>query len=308
MQFGLGLPNLSSVDPTATLLRLAQAAQDLAFDSIWVSDHVFMPYEYAPNYPYSTSGRLGLSATDHIFDPLTTLAFLAGKVTGPRLGVSVLIIPYRNPIVTAKMLVTLDVLSGGRVILGAGVGWMPEEFAALGASYEHRGSVTDEYLQIFRELCTADKPSFEGKHYRISNIGFYPKPVQKPHPPVWVGGYTLAALRRAVRLGNGWHPSNLAPAALAEKAVTLRRLCAEVGRDPASLSLSTRVNNVAFGENRDSTGRPAPISGTAAQMIEAIKRYADAGVQHIVLGLRSPEPEVMLETARRFAEEVRPHV
>ena len=108
--------------------------------------------------------------------------------------------PYRNPIITAKMLVTLDVLSGGRVILGAGVGWMPEEFAALGASYEHRGSVTDEYIQIFRELCTADKPSFAGKHYHIANLGFYPKPLQKPHPPVWIGGYT-AALRRAVALG-----------------------------------------------------------------------------------------------------------
>src|SRR5262245_45219095 len=162
MQFGIGLPNLSYVDPTETLLRLAQAAQDLAFDSLWVSDHVFMPYEYAPNYPYSATGRLGLSATDHILDPLTTLSFLAGTVFTLRLGVSVLIIPYRNPIVTAKMLVTLDVLSGGRVILGAGVGWMPEEFAALRASYEHRGSVTDEYIQIFRELWTADKPSLEG--------------------------------------------------------------------------------------------------------------------------------------------------
>src|SRR6266705_3921397 len=121
MQFGIGLPNLSYVDPTEVLMRLAHAAQELAFEAIWVSDHVFMPYEYAPNYPYSITGRVGLSATDHIFDPLTTLSFLAGQVSTPRLGISVLIMPYRNPIITAKMLVTLDVLSGGRVILGAGV-------------------------------------------------------------------------------------------------------------------------------------------------------------------------------------------
>jgi probable F420-dependent oxidoreductase len=308
MQFGLGLPNLSYVDPTETLLRLAEIAQELAFEAIWMSDHVFIPYEYAPNYPYSTTGRLGLTATDHIFDPLTTLAFLAGKVATPRLGVSVLIIPYRNPIITAKMLITLDVLSGGRVTLGAGVGWMPEEFSTLQADYEHRGQVTDEYLQIFRELCTADRPFFEGKHYQLGNMGFYPKPIQKPHPPIWIGGYTTAALRRAVRLGDGWHPSNLAPAALADKAVHLRRLCAEAGRDPASLTISTRVNNVAFGDSDDTTGRPAPLSGTAQHMIDTIKRYEDAGVQHIVMGIRGRDTETMLATARRFADEVRPHV
>ncbi len=308
MQFGIGLPNLSYVDPTATLMRLAHTAQALAFEAIWVSDHVFIPYEYAPNYPYSATGRLGLSATDHIFDPLTTLAFLAGQVSTPRLGISVLIVPYRNPIITAKMLVTLDVLSGGRVTVGAGVGWMPEEFAALGAAYEQRGTVTDEYIQIFHELCTAEKPSFEGQHYQIANLGFYPKPIQKPHPPVWIGGYTTAALRRAVRLGDGWHPSNLPPEDLAAKATILRRLCAEAGRDPATLAISTRVNNVAFGDSGDTTGRPAPISGTAQQMIDAIKRYEDAGVHHIVLGIRGRDAETMLATARRFVEEVRPKV
>src|SRR5262245_58982516 len=308
MQFGIGLPNLSYVDPTETLMRLAHAAQELAFDAIWVSDPVFIPYEYAPNYPYSATGRLGLSATDHIFDPLTTLSFLAGQVPTPRLGISVLIMPYRNPLITAKMLVTLDVLSGGRVILGAGVGWMPEEFGAVGASYDHRGTAADESIQIVRELCTADKPSFERKHYRIANLGFYPRPIQKPHPPVWAGGYTLAALRRAVRFGDGWHPSNLPPEALAEKAAILQRLCAEAGRDPASLTISARVNNVAFGDSGDTTGRPAPISGTAQHMIDTIKRYADAGVQHIVLGIRGRDVETMIATARRFVDEVHPKV
>jgi probable F420-dependent oxidoreductase len=308
MQFGLGLPNLSYVDPTETLIRLAHTAEELAFDSLWVSDHIFIPYEYEPNYPYSTTGRIGIEATDQIFEPLTTLAFLAGQVATPRLGVSVLIVPYRNPIVTAKMLITLDVLSRGRVILGAGVGWMPEEFAALGASYEHRGQVTNEYIQIFQELCTADRPSFEGQHYRISNMGFYPKPIQKPHPPVWIGGYSTAALRRAVRLGDGWHPSNLPPEALVAKKAILERLCREAGRDPASLSISTRVNNVAFGDSGDTVGRPSPLSGTAQQIIDTIKRYADAGVSHIVLGIRGRDAEAMCDTARRFADEVRPHV
>jgi probable F420-dependent oxidoreductase len=308
MQFGIGVPNLSYIDPTDTILRLAQAAQDLAFDSVWVSDHVFIPYELEPNYPYSATGRLGLNATDHVLDPLTTLAFLAGIVQTPRLGISVLIIPYRNPIVTTKMLVTLDVFSGGRVILGAGVGWMPEEFKALQASYADRGQVTDEYIQVFRELCTADKPVFEGQHYQLSNIGFYPKPVQKPHPPVWIGGYSQSALRRAARLGDGWHPSNLDPVTLAQKREVLRRLCVEAGRDPDSLTISTRVNNVAFGDSGDTVGRPAPLSGTPQQIIDNIRRYADAGVSHIVLGIRGRDPETMLQTVRRFADEVRPKV
>jgi alkanesulfonate monooxygenase SsuD/methylene tetrahydromethanopterin reductase-like flavin-dependent oxidoreductase (luciferase family) len=125
---------------------------------------------------------------------------------------------------------------------------------------------------------------------------------------VWISGYTQAALRRAVRLGDGWHPSNLPPAALAEKAVTLRRLCTEAGRDPASLTISTRVNNVAFGDSGDTTGRPTPLSGTAQYIIDNIKRYEDAGGQHIVLGIRDRDTGTMLATAHRFVDEVRSKV
>jgi probable F420-dependent oxidoreductase len=305
MQFGIGLPNLSYIDPTDTILRMAQAAQEAAFDSVWVSDHVFIPYEMEPNYPYSATGRLGLAPTDHVLDPLTTLTYLAGIVTTPRLGISVLIIPYRNPIVTTKMLVTLDVFSGGRVILGAGVGWMPEEFEALGASYKDRGRVTDEYIRIFQELCTAERPHFEGEHYRIANMGFYPKPRQKPHPPVWVGGYSTPALRRAAQLGDGWHPSNIDPQTLQEKLPVLRRLCAEAGRDPAQLTLSTRVNNVAFGDSGDTVGRPTPLGTTPQEMLDAIRRYEDLGVSHIVLGIRARDATAMVDTIRRFTDDVR---
>ena len=178
MQFGIGLPNLSHIDPKDTLFRLAELAEELAFDAIWVSDHVFIPYQLEPNYPYSSTGRLGLEPTDHLLDPLITLSVMAGVAPTPRLGISVLIIPYRNPIVTAKMLVTLDVLSGGRVILGAGVGWMPEEFDALGASHADRGQVTDEYLQIFQELCTAEKPTFRKCALIISRLSWPNRVIQ----------------------------------------------------------------------------------------------------------------------------------
>jgi len=303
VRFGISLPNFNPADGGESIARIAQGAEKLGFDSVWVSDHVFIPYEYAPNYPYSSTGRIGLTATSEIFDPLITLEFVAGQVHRVSLGISVLIVPLRNPIITAKMLVTLDALSGGRVIFGAGTGWMPEQFDGLGASYDDRAKVTDEYIEIFRELCSAEKPVFEGEHYRIANVGFYPKPVQKPHPPVWVGGNSMTALRRAVRLGDGWHASNLAPEAVGEKAAALRRLCTEAGRDPATLTISGRVDTVTF--NADASG---PVSGTSQQMIDDLKRYEEAGLAHLVLGIHGLGADAVVATAQRFADEVRPHV
>ena len=146
MKFGLGIPNMSAMTEQGNLLRLGSLAEELGYDSIWVGDHVFIPYQTQSRYPYSASGRLAVNPRDDLLDPLVTLAYLASVAPSPGLGISVLIIPYRNPVVTAKMLATLDLLSGGRVILGVGVGWLKEEFETLGASYEDRGTVTDEYI------------------------------------------------------------------------------------------------------------------------------------------------------------------
>ena len=306
MKFGLGIPNMSAMTEQGNLLKLGRLAEELEYDSIWVGDHIFIPYKTESRYPYSASGKLAVNPRDNLLDPLVTLAYLASVAPSPRLGISVLIIPYRNPVVTAKMLATLDLLSGGRVILGAGVGWLREEFETLGASYEDRGAVTDEYIQLFKELFTADDPQFQGKHYRVSNIGFYPKPVQKPYPPIWVGGYSLSALRRVVRLGDGWHPSNIHPGELASKLPMLRRLCREAGRDPETIEISTRANGVKFGDlGPDAEGPVAPISGTPQQMLDAIRRYEEAGVSHIVLGLERSSIEEATETVHRFAQEVR---
>ena len=306
MKFGLDISNMGPTAQWENIIRMARLAQELTFDSIWVSDHVFLPYRMETRYPYNDTGRLPLSPHNNIFDPLMTLAFIAGIVETPALGISVLIIPYRNPVVMTKMLTSLDVMSGGRVILGAGVGWMREEFETLGVSYQERGSITDECIQVFKELCTADEPYFKGKHYQLSNVGFYPKPVQKPHPPVWVGGYSLAAMRRAVRLGDGWNPSNIDPLMLAEKLVTLRRLSREAGRDPDGIEISIRVNGVGFGDDgTDSDGHVTPLCGTPQQMLDTLRRYEEAGVGHIVVGPRRSTIEEMAQTVERFAEEVR---
>ena len=309
MKFGLVVPSTGPVAGREVLVTMAKLAQRLKFDSLWISDHVFIPYQYEPLYPYTPTGRFVAEPTDNALEPLISLAFIAGLVDVPMLGVSVLVIPYRNPILTAKMVVTLDVLSQGKVVLGAGVGWLREEFEALGASYEHRGGVTDEYIEIFKKLCTEDRLSFQGEHYQFSNVSFNPKPVQTPHPPVWIGGYSPAAMRRAARLGEGWHPSNIRPDTLAEKVPLFRRLCEQAGRDPDAIQLSTRINNMGFGQpGGDADARPAPLSGSPQDMIDAIHRYAEAGVVHIALGVRGRDTQELAQNVERFASEVLPKV
>src|SRR5207248_465496 len=178
---------------------LAQTAEELGFDSVWISDHVVVPQQISSAYPYSADGRFPTEPTQAYFEPLTTMGFLAGVTRHVRLSVAVLVMPYRHPLLTAKMVATLDNLSGGRIDLGIGAGWMREEFESLGASndiYEHRGSATDEQLRILKSVWTEDIAGFEGRFYRFPRVGVHPHPLQKPHPPIWVGGHTPPALRR----------------------------------------------------------------------------------------------------------------
>ena len=187
--FGTSVPTRGPLASPENLRSLAQRAEDLGFDHIWVSDHVILPREVDSFYPYASDGVATFLPDEPYYEPLAALNFLAGCTQRVRLGTHVLILPYRNPVLTAKMIATLDVLSGGRVILGAGVGWMEEEFQALGLdTYKQRGAVTDEFIELYKELWTKDEPSFHGEHYQISGSGFAPKPVQKPHPPIWIGG------------------------------------------------------------------------------------------------------------------------
>ena len=179
--FGCSMPSRGPMSSPDSLRSLAQRAEALAYDSIWVSDHIVLPRQVASFYPYAENGVATFTPDQPYYEPIATLNFLAGCTQRVRLGTHVLIIPYRNPVTTAKQLSTLDVLSGGRVILGAGVGWMEEEFQALGLdTYAQRGAVTDEYLQLYKELWTKEFPEFQGEHFQISGAGFEPKPVQKP--------------------------------------------------------------------------------------------------------------------------------
>ena len=214
MEFGFYLPNNGPTSQPDDLAEIARHGDRLGYHSMVVGDHVLVPKQIDSPYPYTVSGEFPGGEAGEYLEQLTLLTFLAGITQKIRLVPSVMIVPYRNPLLAAKILATLDVLSKGRLTLGVGVGWMEEEFQALDAPpFSQRGEVTNEYLQIFKELWTSDNPSFDGEHYQFSGINFLPKPVQKPHPPIWVGGQSRRAIRRAAQLGNGWHPVGAIPAA-----------------------------------------------------------------------------------------------
>jgi probable F420-dependent oxidoreductase len=240
---------------------------------------------------------------------LTLLTYLAGVTSRIRLVPSVMIVPYRPPLLAAKILATLDVLSQGRLILGVGVGWMEEEFQALGAPpFADRGAATDEYLRAFKELWTSDNPSFAGKYCQFSDIQFLPKPVQKPHPPIWVGGHSRPAIRRAAELGNGWHPVGAIPAVplepeeLAQNVATLHRFAERAGRDPAELDVAMKTP--LYDPGTGSGGPRRRFAGTAEQVLQDIQTYSEVGVSHIIFDIRGADLGQALERLDWFAGDV----
>ena len=298
MEFGIavywsGDPQLANRE---VLIETARRSESLGFDYLVVGDHVVMPVEVAPRYPYSPDGKFSASLRDNILEPLTALAYMGGATSRVRLAVSVLILPYRHPVLMAKMVTTLDHLTGGRVDLGVGVGWMEEEFRALGSPpFADRGRVADEVLQVFKAICTQDEPNFEGKFFRVSGVTVYPKPVQKPHPPIWVGGNSAAALRRVARLGNGWEATALTPEQVAQGKASLEEFCREVGRDPLTVRLSVRLA-VRLREGGTSLDR----------FREDVRRYQEVGVSVVHIRPVAETPQQLyqdLEQLARLREE-----
>ena len=311
MEYGFYLPNSgASVEPGA-LASIAKLGDRLGFFCMVMPDHILQPNRVDSTYPYSLTGDIlaaGQSGDGEWPEQVTTLAFLAGITQRIKLVTSVMIIPYRNPILTAKMLATLDMLSKGRLILGAGVGWMEEEFELLGTPpFAERGAVTDEYLRAFIELWTKDDPKFDGKYVSFSGITFLPKPVQKPYPPIWIGGQSKPAIRRAAQIGNCWHPVGAIPAAplepeeLAQNLVTLREYAEQAGRDPSEIQVSVKAP---LYDSGDSSGPRRRFTGSPEQVRQDIQTYADVGVTHLIFDFRAESAQETEERMVRFAEEV----
>jgi probable F420-dependent oxidoreductase len=237
--------------------RIARAAEAAGFDSLWGGEHVVLPDPQAPPAP--------LGPTDRIADPVVTLAFLAAHTTRVRLGTGIIILPQRNPLVLAKQLATLDVLCAGRLVVGVGVGYLEPEFRALGAPFRERGRVTDEYLGAMRAIWGDGPPAYHGRVVRFAGVDAHPKPVQRPHPPIVVGGHTPAAFRRAVEQGQGWYGFALDAEATARCLAGLREAAARHPRPPAL--------------------GPLEISVTPRGRVdrEAARRFADLGVHRLIV-------------------------
>ena len=238
MEIGLFVP-LGNGNATADILRtLGREAEGRGFESIWVAEHVVMFDDYESQYPYADNGRFPGGGDTGLLEPLTALTYLAAVTDRIRLGTGICLVPQRNPVYTAKQVVDLDNLSGGRVDFGIGVGWLKEEFDVVAAPFDHRGARTDEYLQVMRTLWTDDPSSFEGEHYQLRECRMYPKPIQTPHPPIHVGGESNAALRRVARYGQGWYSFNRKPDDLDEPLARLDDLLAAEGRSRSDIELT----------------------------------------------------------------------
>jgi len=307
MNFGLHLPASSPGVKTAELSRFAQTAEALGFYCITVADHVIVPRRISIPYPYTIDGKY--PGSGYHLETLTTIAFLAGATSTIRFVTSVMIAPYRNPILTAKMLASLDVLSQGRVIVGLGVGWMKEEFDNLGApNFAERGKVTDEYIRAFRELWREENPSLHGAYCNFSDLIFLPKPVQQPTIPIWIGGHSRQAIRRAAQLGDGWHPIGgvptipLEPEDMRRDLALLAEFAQAAGRDPRKLRVALKGSM--FDQGRKIDGRRRRFMGSAKEIASDIRAYRDVGVDTMIFDVRRPDMTATLERMDWMAKEV----
>lgn len=266
VQFSFRPPNADYLGFEATpegIVQTACKAEALGFDAVFVNDHIIVDASPRSN------------AWANTYDPFIALSFIAAHTTRIPIGTSVLIVPYRNPIATAKMLATLDQMSGGRVIAGIGVGWSEAEYSALGVPFHERGARTDEYLRLWKACWGPDAVSFEGKFFAFANMRMRPKPLQQPHPPIWVGGSSPAALRRAAEFAQVWQPTPTPLADLLARQTYLRQACGQIGRqDVPATRMSFRVNFSAITGNTTPAGAARPTGqGTPAQVAEDIGRY-----------------------------------
>jgi probable F420-dependent oxidoreductase len=279
--FGVALPNYGPLAGSQTLVRLARLAEDIGVDSVWVSDHLVAPLEVRTAYPYDRRpnpppGAMGV--IEEFYEPLTTLAFLAGATARVRLGISAYVMPYRNPVVTAKQVATLDRLSGGRVILGIGVGWLAEEFAALDVPFARRGRRTEEYVAVCKALWEGGEVRFDGESYRLPAVRARPTPAQSPHPPLWMAGNSARAVDRAARISDGWDGIDLTPDELRPLAARAREGARAHGRERFTVSLRTRVLP---------GGPPGrALCGDPESIRRDLDAYRDAGLDYLVAGLR----------------------
>lgn len=301
MRVGFNLPNIGPAATAKAVSEVARRAEALGYDTLWVTERLLYPVKPQTPYVGSPDGSLP-EAFKVALDPVDTLTFAAAQTSRIGLGTSVLDIPFYNPVLLARRLTTLDVLSGGRLRVGFGVGWSKDEFDAVGASPGERGRRADEFLRVLKAIWTTDPVEFQGQYYRIPRAIIHPKPVQRPHPPIYLAAFAPAALRRAATLADGWLPVGLPVEAMAQMSAQLRELAKAAGRDPAALEVVVRANVHITPQAQG--GKRWIFSGSFEQVKEDVDRVRDLGVNEVFFDpTYSPDgqtPEAFLACMERL--------
>jgi probable F420-dependent oxidoreductase len=291
VDLGAHLPNQGPLATRDAVMTFCREAEKAKVASLWVSDHVVFPRTATGNYP---GGRFPHPPDKAYLEPVITLTAAAMCTERPRLGASVFILGHRHPVVMAKMLTSIDALSNGRLIVGVGVGWWKEELTILGAPFGRRGQQGDEAIRVFKALWTEDNPAFDGQFFRFHDLGFAPKPVQKPHPPIWVGGDSPGAFRRVVTLGDGWHATSKTPAQMKDALARLREAADEAGRKFETIEISLRLGLT-----------DGMLANGAREAVDTLGEYKRLGVTHVVLEFRRDDLARMLEILAQVTGPIR---
>lgn len=316
MDFGFNIPPRGPLASRDNIIALSRLGEKLGFSYIAIPDHIIIPRTIASPYPYNVERKMVGASDGDCMEQLVLMSFLAAATQKIRLLTSVMVVPHRNPVFTAKALATIDVLSQGRVTVGCGAGWMDEEFRAIGGipPFAERGKVTNEYLRIFKALWTEDNPEFSGDYAQFADVSFLPKPVQKPHPPLWIGGESPAALRRAAALGDAWYPIGSNPQfplntieRYQEALGRLRGEAEKIKRDPATIDLAYWANWYVEGQTLNvDTGQRQLFTGNDEQVAQDIRDLRACGVNHLLFNFVRSTLEESLTAVERFAATVLP--
>jgi probable F420-dependent oxidoreductase len=312
MQIGFNLPVSGPMAAADVMANIAQLGESLGFDYLTLTDHIALPDTSTPGYPYSTTGEFYTPDPGHRVEQLTTAAWIAAKTIKIRIVLAVMVVPHRPAVVTSKMLATIDVLSGGRLTVGIGAGWLKVEIDAVATTpFAERGAVTDEYMDAMRTIWTNEKPVFHGKYTHIDGLLTDPKPLQKPYPPIWVGGESGPSMRRAARIGDAWYPIGSNNAHLLD---TLPRLTAGIariremtkaaGRDPAAMGVVYRVKRHGQPAPAATDGNRKLFTGTVANTIEDIAAVKEIGVTAIDFDFEGRDAVKSATDMKKFHDEV----
>ncbi len=300
MEFGICVPHYGKPIDIDQILGISRQAEEMGFDSVWVTDHILVPRS------------MNIIYRDNMLEPLAVLSHLSAVVTRVKLGTSVIILPYRSPVVLAKMLATVDQLSQGRVIFGTGVGWMEPEFQALNAPFAERGAFSDECLQVIRDIWANETVSMQGQFHQYEDMQTSPRPVQAGGPPIWVGGNSARSRRRAAEFGDGWHSSSLLASEMRAGCDHVRTLWTENGRSGEPV-FSSRIGLSIEGVSEQVTTYEtrsvrSSVSGSLGEVVDELGAYQELGLEHVVFELSTQSHAGTLATMEAFIQRVKPQL